>query len=64
MTISMTVNMWHKTTTIEALLDSGATHNFIDPRTISSLNMGTCLLTQPHIVWNVDRTINQDGSIT
>ena len=31
MTISLTVNMWHKTTQLEALLDCGATHNFIDP---------------------------------
>ena len=41
MTISLTVNMWHKMTKIEALLDCGATHNFIDPRTIKSLAMGT-----------------------
>jgi hypothetical protein len=64
MTISLTVNMWHKTTKLEALLDCGATHNFIDPRTISSLNMGTQLLPQPLIVRNVDRTINRDGTIT
>jgi hypothetical protein len=50
MTISLTVNMWHKTTKLEALIDCGATHNFIDPRTISSLNMGTRLLPQPLIV--------------
>jgi hypothetical protein len=64
MTIPLTVNMWHKTTNVEALLDCGATHNFIDPQTISSLHMGTRLLPQPLIVRNVDRTINCDGTIT
>jgi hypothetical protein len=58
MTISLTVNMWHKMTKLEALLDCGATHNFIDLQTISSLNMGTRLLPQPLIVQNVDGTIN------
>ena len=50
MTISVTVNMWHKTTKIEALLDCGATHNFIYPQTIKALSMGTCPLPQPLIV--------------
>ena len=41
MTISLTVNMWHKMTKLEVLLDCGATHNFIDLRTIKTLAMGT-----------------------
>ena len=64
MTISLTVNMWHKTTKIKALLDCGATHNFIDPRTIKTLAMGTNPLRQPLIVHNVDGTINLGGMIT
>ena len=56
--------MWHKTTKIEALLDCGATHNFIDPCTVKSLAMGTNPLKQPLIVHNVDGTINQGGTIT
>ena len=63
-TISLTVNMWHKTTKIEALLDCGATHNFIDPRTIKSLAMGTNPLKQALTVHNVDGTINQGGTIS
>ena len=59
MTISLTVNMWHRTTKLEALLDCGATHNFIDPRTIKTLAMGTNLLKRPLLVHNVDGTINQ-----
>ena len=64
MTISLTVNMWHKMTKIEALLDCGATHNFIDSCTIKALAMGTNQLKQPLIVHNVDRTVNQGGTIT
>ena len=64
MTISLTVNMWHKTTKIEALLDCGATHNFIDPCTIKALAMGTNPLKQPLIVHNINGTVNQEGTIT
>ena len=64
MTVSLTVNMWHKTTKLEALLDCRATHNFIDPHTIRTLAMGTNLLKQPLLVHNVDRTINQGDTIT
>ena len=64
MTISLTVNMWHRTTKLEALLDCGATHNFINPRTIKTLAMGTNLLERPLLVRNVDRTINQGSTIT
>lgn len=63
MTISLTVNMWHKMTRIEALLDCGETHNFIDPQTIQALSMGTHPLSHPLIVKNVDGTIYQDGTI-
>ena len=58
MTIPLTVNMWHKTTKTEALLDCGATHNFINPRAIKTLSMGTNLLKQPLLVHNVNGTIN------
>ena len=64
MTITLTVHMLHKTTTTTALLDCGATHNFIDPRTIASLSMGTRDLRTPLTVNNVDRTVNKGGTIT
>ena len=64
MTIFTTVNMWHKTTKIKALLDCGATYSFIDPWTIKSLSMGTHPLPHPLIIKNVDGTINWDGTIT
>ena len=44
-------------TKTEALLDCSATHNFIDPRAIKTLSMGTNPLKQPLLVHNVDSTI-------
>ena len=64
MTDSLTVNMWHKTTKLEALMDCGATHNFINPQTVKTLAMGTNPLKQPLTVHNVDGTVNQGGTIT
>ena len=64
MTIQVQVHAWHKKTKTSTLLDSGATHNFIDTRAIKSLGLGTRLLTQPRVVHNVDGTINQAGTIT
>jgi hypothetical protein len=64
MTIPLSVYMWHKKTETTALLDSGATHNFIDKRAISSLGLGTWFLPHPLQVNNIDRTINSEGNIT
>ena len=64
MIIPVQVHAWHKTTEASALLNSGATHNFIDTRAIKSLGLGTRILSQPRIVYNVDGTINQEGTIT
>jgi hypothetical protein len=64
MTIQISVLMWHKKTKTKALLDSGATHNFIDKRAINSLGLGTRTLPHPLQVNNVDSSLNQEGSIT
>jgi hypothetical protein len=64
MTIPLSVYMWHKKTETTALLDSGATHNFIDKRAVTSLGLGTQTLPHPLQVNNVDGTINSEGSIT
>ena len=64
MTIQVQVHAWHKKTETSALLDSGATHNFIDTQAVKNLGLGTRILTHPHIVHNMDRTINQAGTIT
>ena len=47
-----------------ALLDTGATHNFLDLRTVIQLGIGTRKLKQPRTVSNVDGTKNKAGLIS
>ncbi len=63
-TVPIDLCMWHKKTKVEALLDCGATENFIDAQALKKLGMGTCLLQHPRIVQNVDGMENQAGTIT
>ena len=46
------------------LVDSGATDNFIDPRTIKYYRLGTQRLTEARKIWNIDGTTNKAGMIT
>ena len=46
------------------LVDSGATDNFIDPRFITRLGLGTRELERPRKIWNIDGTNNQAGMLT
>ena len=46
------------------LVDSGATDNFIDPRLITRLGLGTRDLERPQKIWNIDGTNNQAGMLT
>ena len=48
----------------QILVDSGATDNFIDPRLITWLGLGTRDLEQPRKIWNIDGTNNQAGMLT
>src|SRR6266702_2429604 len=63
-TVPIDLCMWHKKTEVEALLNCGATENFIDTQTLKKLGMGTCLLQHPRMVQNVDGTENQASTIT
>ena len=47
-----------------ALLDSGATNNFIDRKTVKRLHIQTRNLPRPHILYNVNKTENKSGRIT
>ena len=46
------------------LVDSGATDNFIDPRLVTRLGLGTRNLERPQKIWNIDGTNNQAGMLT
>ena len=46
------------------LVDSGATDNFIDPRLIRRLRLGTHPLERAQKIWNIDGTNNKAGMIT
>ena len=45
------------------LVDSGATDNFIHPRFIRRLALGTQKLERPRKIWNIDGTNNKAGRI-
>jgi len=47
-----------------ALIDSGATENFIDQETVKKLKLGSKKLSEPVRLRNIDRTYNQSGSVT
>ena len=48
----------------QALLDSGASENFIDEETWKSLGIGAFVLLKPVTIYNVDGTENKQGKIT
>jgi hypothetical protein len=54
---------YHTKAEIIALVDSGATDNFIDFRTVKKLRLGTKKLPRARQLFNVDRTHNQAGFI-
>ena len=64
MTVEISLHMWHAKTTLEALLDCGATHNFIDKATVNKLHLGMRPLKQILTVNKVDDTTNLGGDIT
>ena len=47
-----------------ALIDSGATHNFMDRRMVKRLRVGSKPLAVPQSIRNVDGTNNRDGILT
>jgi len=50
-------------TSTEAMVDTGATGDFIDQDFIAQVKLPTCKLSQPIPVYNVDGTLNKAGSI-
>src|SRR5258707_6343556 len=62
--IEMTTVNTGKAVTIEALLDSGATHCYIDKTFVQQNNLDTHKLHKSIPVYNVDNTQNEAGDIT
>ena len=60
------ISFWtsHAMTNKNILVDSGATNNFIHPRLVKRLGLGTNQLEKPKKVWNVDGTTNRGGELT
>ena len=54
----------HGTAEERALIDSGASENFMDHRMIQRLGIGTRTLPEPRRVFNVDGTENKGGTLT
>src|SRR5258708_32479973 len=64
MRVPVSVRTNYKTTDVKALVDSGATDNFISPDFAKRMGLGSTPLERPRKVWNIDNTENQVGSIT
>src|SRR5258707_918758 len=62
--IEMTTVDTGKAVSIEALLDSGATHCYIDKTFVQQNNLDTHKLHKAIPVYNVDNTRNEAGDIT
>src|ERR1700761_8001635 len=50
--------------TADALVDTGATHNFLSPQFVHAFNLKKCPLLKPRIIRNIDGTRNKGGNIT
>ena len=46
------------------LVDSGATDNFIHPKLLKRLGLGSQLLERPRKIWNINGTTNKAGVLT
>jgi hypothetical protein len=49
---------------IKALVDSGATDNFIHPNFVKRMGLGQRELDKPKNIYNIDDTTNKSGQIT
>jgi hypothetical protein len=48
----------------QALVDSGATDNFMHPAFATKMRLGLCKLPTPRKIFNIDNTTNKSGKIT
>ena len=64
MKVPITIKMSYNTAKVPSLKDSGITDNFIHPRTVWQLRLGTSLLDKQKKLFNVDDTQNKAGNVT
>ena len=62
--VTITMMDTHDSITVKALLDSGATGMFIDREFVHKSGLKTRVLPYPIKVYNVNETLNEEGSIT
>src|SRR5450631_3367198 len=61
--VAVLLHSAHLHNRIDALIDSGATDNFISPTVVSQFKVPTYELTKPKVVRNVDGTTNSNGIV-
>ena len=64
MKVPVTIKTSYKKAEVPSLVDSGATDNFIHPRTVRQLRLKTVPLERPKKLFNVDDTQNKSGKVT
>src|SRR6201991_3783075 len=62
--IPVSIRTSYSMANIKALVDSGATDNFIRPAFAKRMGLGLQPLDRPKKIWNIDNTENKAGSIT
>jgi hypothetical protein len=64
MKVPISVRTSYSKADLRCLVDSGATDNFIHPRFLRRMGLGTRKLTNPKRLYNVDDTTNRAGQVT
>ena len=64
MKIPISVRTSYSKADLRCLVDSGATDNFIHPRFVRRMKLGTRELPKPKKLYNIDDTTNKAGNIT
>jgi hypothetical protein len=64
MHIPVSIQMSYFMANKQALVDSGATNNFVHPNFARRMGLGMKVLTNPKYIFNIDNTTNKSGMIT
>ena len=64
MKVPVSFRTLHATADKTILVDSGATDNFIHPKLLPQLGLGSQPLERPRKIWNIDGTTNKAGAFT